>query len=185
MLCEGLMTNPTLTQFAVKVLFEELYVPVVYRVLTNSLPMYASSSVTGLVIDCGYSSTQILPIFEGYPLIKAFQTTPAAGALLHQQFFSVIEGQGVQPNFVNLEDLVVQCKQTRTMFLPHGQLTAEIEAAGEDAESKTYAVRPEGCSREVTITFADRIAPANLLFGSLQNDEPNISASLLTALMKV
>jgi hypothetical protein len=96
------MSNPLLTQFAIKVLFEELYVPAVYRVLTNFLPMYASSAVTGLVVDVGFASTQILPIFEGYPIIKASQSTPAAAALLHQHSTKGPEGKDCSGGFASV-----------------------------------------------------------------------------------
>lgn len=176
------MSNPLLTQFAIKVLFEELYVPVVYRVLTNSLPMYASSAVTGLVVDVGFASTQILPIYEGYPIIKAFQSTPAAAALLHKRMSSVVQAQGLTATFEVLEDIVVTLRQTRTMFLPYGELARTLQTTEQE---RTYSIKPETCPRHLTITFSDRISPAQELFGSLESDEPNIAQSLLRALQKV
>mmetsp|Transcript_30042 Transcript_30042/g.53274 ORF Transcript_30042/g.53274 Transcript_30042/m.53274 type:complete len:248 (+) Transcript_30042:351-1094(+) len=141
--------------------------------------MYASSSVTGLVVDCGFSSSQVLPIFEGYPIIQAFQSSPAGGALLHKYLADIVGSQSVVPSFDILEDIV-----TRAMFLPYGELAQEIERETEQVNAKTYSIRPETSPRAITIAFRDRIAPAQVLFGTLESDSPNIAASLLKALQK-
>lgn len=71
---EKLNANRNKLEAIVKVLFEDLLIPAIYMVMEESLPLYTTSSYTGLIVDCGYSGCRILPIYEGSPVMQGYIT---------------------------------------------------------------------------------------------------------------
>lgn len=55
------------------------------RILPKSIiPVYSSGYTSGIVIDMGYLNTTIIPIFNGYPLIKEMKTLEIGGVQLEK-----------------------------------------------------------------------------------------------------
>jgi len=73
------MTPRILTETLAEILYKSFNVKKVYFMMANSMPLYCTGLYSGLVIDCGFYETQILPIYEGFPLTKALKFTKAAG----------------------------------------------------------------------------------------------------------
>lgn len=61
-LCESLMVPRGLVEATIKIMLEDLQVPVVYMIMANSLPLYTTGTYTGLLIDAGYYGVDILPV---------------------------------------------------------------------------------------------------------------------------
>ncbi|XP_004713122.1 actin-related protein T1-like [Echinops telfairi] len=79
-----LMTEPPLTprqshEKMAEVMFETFNVPAFYPCNQTVGVLYASASVTGLVLDSGAEVTCTVPIFEGYPLPHASNKLYLAG----------------------------------------------------------------------------------------------------------
>ncbi|XP_037368794.1 actin-related protein T1 [Talpa occidentalis] len=79
-----LMTEPSLNpreirEKMVEVMFENFNVPAFYLSNHAVVALYASASVTGLVLDSGYGITCTVPVYEGYSLPHAVTKLYVAG----------------------------------------------------------------------------------------------------------
>lgn len=50
-----------------------------FYVFGNSMPLYCTGLSSGVVVDCGFNETTIMPIYEGFPLVRAMGVSEAAG----------------------------------------------------------------------------------------------------------
>ena len=46
-------------------MFEKFDVPAFYTCPQEVLSLYASDLTTGIVVDCGYTTSHIIPVYEG------------------------------------------------------------------------------------------------------------------------
>lgn len=74
-----------------------------------------------------------------------------------------------------IEDLMV-----RATFASYGPLTERLN----ELQETRFSVLPLSLGAPIEIDLADRLLPERLLFGSVDADEPNIAASVLSALQK-
>ncbi|CEM33419.1 unnamed protein product [Vitrella brassicaformis CCMP3155] len=78
-ICDKVCSPRPMREAISKVLFEKLAVPAIHFVPDLLLPLYLTGLSTGIVIDCGYEETRILPICECVPLYSAFTTARVGG----------------------------------------------------------------------------------------------------------
>jgi actin-related protein 10 len=70
---ENLMTPRPLINALAHVLLKSYGVRSVYFFLGNSLPLYVTGMDTGLLVDCGFQQTQILPIVRSRLCVEGFE----------------------------------------------------------------------------------------------------------------
>ncbi|XP_029341349.1 actin-like [Acyrthosiphon pisum] len=75
-------------------MFEVFNVPKMSLVNKATLALYSAGKTTGLVVDSGYQSTQVVPIYEGFPLSHAMRNIPVGGWHLTQFLKQMINGRG-------------------------------------------------------------------------------------------
>uniref|UniRef100_A0A0W0F1V0 Uncharacterized protein n=1 Tax=Moniliophthora roreri TaxID=221103 RepID=A0A0W0F1V0_MONRR len=73
-----------------RVLFDNLQVPSVSFACSHLLSLLAVGRITGLVLDCGYLESVVLPIFASRPLFPQLRTTPLAGSRLSSHLRSLL-----------------------------------------------------------------------------------------------
>jgi len=61
------------------VLFKRLVVPSVSFVTDLVLPLYLTGLSSGIVVDCGHTSSRVLATFAGVPVLSAFSEAAAGG----------------------------------------------------------------------------------------------------------
>ena len=76
------------------------------------MSLFATGRTTGLVIECGESSTYISPIYEGFPLYHALNKTKLAGKDLTKIYIDGIKENQLN---VNIEDLITIRKNKEKM----------------------------------------------------------------------
>ena len=94
--------HPNLNNIA-KMMMEDLLFKSFALINTSSLSLFATGRTTGLVIECGESSTYISPIYEGFPLYHALNKTKLAGKDLTKIYIDGIKENQLN---VNIEDLI-------------------------------------------------------------------------------
>ncbi|KAL4083427.1 hypothetical protein QTP88_028743 [Uroleucon formosanum] len=77
-----------------EIMFEVFNVPKMTLVNKASLALYSVGKTNGLVVDSGYQSTQIVPIYEGFPISHALRSLPVGGWHLTQFLKQMINGRG-------------------------------------------------------------------------------------------
>ncbi|EPQ29977.1 uncharacterized protein PFL1_02650 [Pseudozyma flocculosa PF-1] len=72
-------------QLLCKVLLSNLQVPSVSFVPSHLMALVAAGSTTGLVIECGYLETSVMPIYYGRPMSSSLRSTTRAGRALNRR----------------------------------------------------------------------------------------------------
>ncbi|XP_050062148.1 actin-1-like isoform X2 [Aphis gossypii] len=90
-------------------MFELFNVPKTAVIPKSVLALYSSGRTTGLMVDSGYDYTQVMPIFEGYPLHHAVQTMSVGGWHVTQYLMQLLNERGYSFNstkdFETLNDI--------------------------------------------------------------------------------
>ncbi|CAG9325820.1 ACTR10 [Blepharisma stoltei] len=176
-LCEGLMAPRGLIEATVKILLEDLQVPILYIIMSNSLPLYTTGSYTGLLIDAGYFGVDILPIYEGIPIINSFVSADCGGKALLSSYKNILEASnpGHRFSLETVEDIVA-----RLSIIPYGKLRKELQER--PTANKIYNFIPLKHNRAISVDFKQRLIPESIFFGEYSQDSSNIAASILRSL---
>lgn len=62
-----------------KVLFRHFEVLSILYAPSPLLPLFTLGTTTGLMLDLGHSEATLIPVYEGVPILKAWQAQPLAG----------------------------------------------------------------------------------------------------------
>ena len=171
-LCENLMASRKLLEAAVKVMFEDFQVPILYLVMENSLPVYTSGGYTGLVVDSGFTDARVLPIFEGIPIVNSYQSMDCGLKKVLECMKTKLELDNDQA----VEDILV--KMAKVSF---GELRKELQERKGDRD---YYVVPKGSGTRVKVSLRQRFTPEEVMFGNYDSNQHNIAAGVLKSLLK-
>jgi len=75
-------------------MFEFFNVPSMALIPKSTLALYYSGKTTGLVLDSGYETTQVVPIYEGFPLTHAAKSMPVGGWHVTDYLIKLLNGRG-------------------------------------------------------------------------------------------
>jgi len=81
---ESMLTSIQLRNVIVKVLFNHFEVVSVLFIPSHLLALFAMGLHTGLIVDCGYNETSVVPIYEQFPLLNAMTYIDLAAKAVHQ-----------------------------------------------------------------------------------------------------
>ncbi|KAM7044464.1 LOW QUALITY PROTEIN: actin-related protein T1 [Molossus nigricans] len=94
-----------------EVMFENFNVPAFYLSNHAVVALYASASVTGLVVDSGEGVTCTVPIFEGYSLPHAITKLEVAGRDITEHLTQLLLTRGSTFPYILNKDLVDDIKE--------------------------------------------------------------------------
>ncbi|OCB90085.1 actin-like ATPase domain-containing protein [Sanghuangporus baumii] len=116
------------------VLFDNLQIPFLSFVSSHMLALLAVGRMTGLVLDCGYLESTVLPIFASRPLFPQLKTTPLAGSrfTLHLRALVLMFATYIPP-LTTLGGAANIPVATRSMRVPEEVLT---DAVMEDIKAR-------------------------------------------------
>lgn len=86
----------------IQLAFEEFKVPAFFTAKKSILSLFASGRTTGLVLEAGANSTQIVPVSEGYILYKSLLSSPVGGETVTKNLVDYVEqntGKELLPHF--------------------------------------------------------------------------------------
>ncbi|XP_050063449.1 actin-like isoform X2 [Aphis gossypii] len=95
-----------------EIMFEVFNVPKVLLMNKSTLSLYSCGKTTGLVVDSGYESTQVIPIYEGYPISHAMRNMPVGGWHLTQFLKQMINSRGYSLTTTRDWERIKHMKQT-------------------------------------------------------------------------
>ncbi|KAJ3044898.1 hypothetical protein HDV00_000180 [Rhizophlyctis rosea] len=93
-ICESPLLPLPIKKIIASVLFETLQVPSITFIPSHLLALLTVGKTTGLVVDCGYLETTVLPVYDGRPLIANVQSIPLAGEAMTSRLKTLLKNHG-------------------------------------------------------------------------------------------
>eukprot|EP00096_Caligus_rogercresseyi_P014589 TRINITY_DN7099_c0_g1_i1.p1 TRINITY_DN7099_c0_g1~~TRINITY_DN7099_c0_g1_i1.p1 ORF type:complete len:374 (-),score=113.44 TRINITY_DN7099_c0_g1_i1:40-1161(-) len=89
-----------------KVLFRHFEVLSVLFAPSHLMPLFLLGVKSGLVLDVGYSEAQLIPVYEGVPVLKAWQALPLASEAVQKSLRSALDNNNLSESVI--EDIAVR-----------------------------------------------------------------------------
>ncbi|KYN09628.1 PREDICTED: actin-related protein 10 [Trachymyrmex cornetzi] len=131
---------------------------------------------TALVLDVGYQEATLIPIFEGIPILKAWQALPLGGQIIHENLKKYFR----DTNDLDLSENIVEDIKVRTCFVTTLERSAKLGT--ESALTPPPDVTYPGIKR-IMIPGEIREKAFEVLW-ERDNDNLSLSTMILDAIVK-
>ncbi len=96
---------------------------------SHLMPLFTLGLRTALVLDAGFSESTLVPVYEGVPILKAWQAQPLASEAVHGEIASLLRDRGTvrtrgeevhrlkEKKSVEISDRVVEDIKARLCFV--------------------------------------------------------------------
>uniref|UniRef100_A0A8C8IDX8 Actin related protein 10 n=2 Tax=Oncorhynchus TaxID=8016 RepID=A0A8C8IDX8_ONCTS len=186
-----------------KVFFKQFEVPSVLFAPSHLMAIMSLGINSGLVMDCGYTETLVLPVYECIPILPAWEALPLGGKAIHKELDGLLveqctvdsdssTGQSL-PTYIHIDPLmlfVLSCCPVRTCFISDLQRGLKIQEAkfnlGGTAERPTPPPDvdyPLDGEKILHIKGPIRDSVMEMLFEQ-DNEEKSVASLVLDALVK-
>jgi len=191
-ICESLLVSNGFRKALAYVLFIRLGVVSIFFAPNTMLSLYPCDMKTGIVVDCGYLDTRILPIYEGIALLYALGWCALASEAVHTNIGALLAEHSL------LCDIKTNTR-SNLLHSPSEPILEDIKAklcfvmprkvsnpTDEDIAKKKSPVIYYPLSKEKRLEFGNIIREdaMEVLFEGLGEDI-SISTSILDSLKKV
>ena len=106
-LVESILADTRLKNELVKVLFQHFEVLSILFAPSHLMPIFGLGLQNGLVMDVGYNSASVIPIYQGVPILRAWQALPLGGNAVHQSLRQELSLKGTsktgEEDFVQIQ----------------------------------------------------------------------------------
>ncbi|KAL6048402.1 Actin-related protein 10 [Balamuthia mandrillaris] len=136
-------------------------VPSVHMVVGMCMAMLPPNLATALIVDCGYTETTVLPVYEGLVQTHALRTTPVAGKYLNNTLKALLKEKVSEESLLSRE-VIEDIKIRHCRVLPSSPISSMQEDKEEESKDElvvSYAVSslpedtiriPQRCLDEAT-----------------------------------
>ncbi|KAK2140954.1 hypothetical protein LSH36_1198g00002 [Paralvinella palmiformis] len=197
---ESVFTPTMFRETLAGVLFKHYEVPSVVFVPAHLMALFTLGIPSGLVMDCGYKQTIVLPVYEGIPVLKACQALPFASKAVHNYLDAqlrehgiVRDSQGEEKPLSSVKDIVdeniLEDIKVRCCFvtkLDRAQQIHAVSAGIKDAELPAPppdVQYPLDGANTLTIPGKIREHTFEILF-ERDSEEQSVSTLLLDAIIQ-
>ncbi|XP_023684316.1 actin-related protein 10 [Paramormyrops kingsleyae] len=184
-----------------KVLFKHFEVPSVLFAPSHLMSVLTLGINSALVMDCGYAETLVLPIYEGIPILSAWEALPMGGKAIHKELETLLveqctvdtassTGQSLPAVIGSIPEEVVEDIKVRTCFVSDLQRGLKIQEAKFNLEGTAERPAPppevdyplDG-EKIIHIKGSIRDSVIEMLFEQ-DNEEKSVATLMLDALVK-
>ncbi|KPP60284.1 actin-related protein 10-like [Scleropages formosus] len=184
-----------------KVLFKHFEVPSVLFAPSHLMSVLTLGINSALVMDCGYTETLVLPVYEGIPILSAWEALPMGGKAIHKELESLLveqctvdtessTGQSLPAVISSIPEEVVEDIKVRTCFVSDLQRGLKIQEAKFNLEGTAECPAPppdvnyplDG-EKIIHIKGSIRDSVMEMLFEQ-DNEEKSVATLVLDALVK-
>ncbi|EZA62553.1 hypothetical protein DMN91_005642 [Ooceraea biroi] len=160
-----------------RVLFKHFEVGSILFLPSHLAAISTLGTDTALVLDVGYREATLIPIFEGIPVLKAWQALPLGGEIIHEnlkRYFNDISDD------TDLSEKVLEDIKVRTCFVTTLERSAKLGA--KDAPTPPPDVTYPGVKR-IVIPGEIREKAFEVLW-ERDNDNLSLPTMILDAIVK-
>lgn len=170
------------------VLFKHFEVPSLLFAPSHLISLMPLGISTGLVLDCGYKETIVIPVCDNTPVLKAWQALPIGGKAVHNRIKEMIKELAViregdkeipaseLPSDIITEEILEDIK-VRCCFV-----TRFDRANTPDIEHPPETIYPLQGSRLLIVPGKIREMASEVLF-EMDGEEKNIATLILDSLI--
>ncbi|KAG9282893.1 actin-related protein 10 [Astyanax mexicanus] len=184
-----------------KVFFKHFEVPSVLFAPSHLMSIMTLGINSALVMDCGYTETLVLPVYEGIPILSAWEALPMGGKAIHKELDSLLTeqctvdtdsgtGHSLPTVIGTVSEEVVEDIKVRTCFVSDLQRGLKIQEAkfNMDGTAERPAPPPDvdyplDGEKILHIKGSIRDSIAEMLFEQ-DNEEKSIATLILDTLVK-
>lgn len=193
--CESLLCPTVFRETLAKVLFHYFEVPSVYFVPSHLSALYTLGTSHGLVMDVGYKEASVFPIYEGRPILNAYQMLPLAGQAIHRNLKVLLQNSvnseaSDKCSVENLTEEVLEDIKVRCCFVTSINRAKQIfDVHCGKADSNKLPTPPVGLDyplggdRFLHISGSTREEACEVLFEQ-DNEEISLATMILDSLIK-
>ncbi|OHS97923.1 actin [Tritrichomonas foetus] len=110
-LTEAPFTPERNRQQAIQIMMEKFSFAAYYSSIPEVFSLFSAGRTTGLVVDSGESMTDILPVFECYPMYHVFSRLPIGGSHINSYLKRLLMQSGIEINESNENQLLNDIKE--------------------------------------------------------------------------
>ena len=93
---EGPLTSDDKREKSIEIMMEKFSCPAYYSALPELLSLFNAGQTTGIVVDSGYTITDVIPIFECFPMTNVFQRIPIGGSHINFYLKRLLMQSGIE-----------------------------------------------------------------------------------------
>lgn len=145
-LVESILGDTHLKDSLVKVLFNHFEVLSILFAPSHLMPLFGLGIQNGLVLDIGYSSASVIPVYQNVPILRAWQALPLGGSAIHDSIRKEITSRGTAKQGENeyekfdgmgidLDEKVIEDIKIRLCFVTDITRGRQIHQIHQDASS--------------------------------------------------
>ncbi|KAJ8341605.1 hypothetical protein SKAU_G00338960 [Synaphobranchus kaupii] len=184
-----------------RLFFKHFEVPSVLFAPGHLMSVLTLGVNSALVMDCGYTETLVLPVYEGIPILSAWEALPLGGRAIHKELEGLLmeqctvdtdsnSGQSLPAVIDSIPEEVVEDIKVRTCFVSDLQRGLKIQKAKFNLEGTEERPAPppdvdypvDG-EKIVHIKGSIRDSVMEMLFEQ-DNEEKSVATLVLDALLK-
>ncbi|XP_070787756.1 actin-related protein 10 [Pituophis catenifer annectens] len=184
-----------------KVLFKYFEVPSVLFAPSHLMSLLTLGINSAMVLDCGYTESLVLPIYEGIPVLSCWGALPLGGKAIHKELeyqlleqstvdTGAIKGQSLALVMGSVPEDIVEDIKVRTCFVSDLQRGLKIQAAKFDMNDSAERPTPppdvdyplDG-KKILHINGSIRDSVVEVLFVQ-DNEEKSVATLILDSLME-
>ena len=174
---ESLLAPTQFRNTLVKVLFRHFEIGSLMLLPTHLATISTLGINSALVLDVGYKEATLIPIYEGEPVLKAWQALPLAGQVVHEHIAKFLKE--IYPN-VNITEKHVEDIKVRTCFVTTMERSSKLGTA--HAPKSPPAVKYPGI-KSINIPGEVREKAFEVLW-ERDNDNLSIPTMILDAIIQ-
>ncbi|XP_046877120.1 actin-related protein 10 [Hypomesus transpacificus] len=198
---ESILCPSHFREILTKVFFKQFEVPSVLFAPSHLMSIMTLGINSGLVMDCGYTETLVLPVYECIPILSAWEALPLGGKAIHKELESLLEeqctvdsdsttGQSLPTVIGSIPEEIVEDIKVRTCFVSDLQRGQNIQKAKFNLEGTAERPTPppdveyplDG-EKILHIKGPIRDSVMEMLFEQ-DNEEKSVATLILDALVK-
>ncbi|KAJ7345394.1 hypothetical protein JRQ81_001344 [Phrynocephalus forsythii] len=184
-----------------KVLFKYLEVPSVLFAPSHLMSLLTLGINSAMVLDCGYTESLVLPVYEGIPVLNCWGALPLGGKAIHKELeYQLLEqstvdtgatkGQSLPSVMGSVPEEIVEDIKVRTCFVSDLQRGLKIQAAkfNMDGNNERPAPPPDvdyplDGEKILHVNGAIRDSVVEVLFEQ-DNEEKSVATLILDSLIE-